>query len=403
MTSTFAPVSLLKSGARRWSGSAICGPVNVTTRTVTPANGCACAVAVGAVDCDAAGVGDEAAGVCVHAANKRLAVARRASGLNLLPPPSNRRHAARLDGIPSRGTDIRRIAVLSSRPVGEGRAIARTAGRALDLLMFLVERGQNGLTARELAQMLGAPRTSVADLLKVLENRGFVAPTAEGHGWRLDFRVAQLGNAYLHEFSAREVGRAAMRELSRRTSLTTQMAVLDHSDIVYIERQDSSRRLGEPHVITDIGSRLPAYCTSLGKAMLAFLPDDEIDRLYGAGPLLPRTKNTITTVARLKSELAAIRRRGPCVDPEGATEGVGCVRGPRLRARGRAEAAISGAGLRAGLASSEVGTPGRAVARTASPGSSARRGARPVPKVRRAKVGRRKAALVRRRRVRGAA
>src|SRR5713226_3068844 len=183
MTCTFAPVSLLKSGARRWSGSAICGPVNVTIRMVVPANGCVgAAVAVAA---DAAGVGDEAAGVCVHAANKRLAVARRASGLNFIPPPPNRWHAARPDGIPSSPTDIRRAVVVSSRAVGEGRAIARTAGRALDLLMFLVEQGQNGLTARELAQMLGAPRTSVADLLKVLENRGFVAPTAEGHGWRL--------------------------------------------------------------------------------------------------------------------------------------------------------------------------------------------------------------------------
>src|SRR5256885_5472255 len=129
------------------------------------------------------------------------------------------------DGIPSTQTDIRHAAVLSSRLVGEGRAIARTAGRALDLLMFLVERGQNGLTARELARLLGAPRTSVADLLKVLEGRGFVAPTAEGHGWRLDFRVAQLGNADPHGFPVREAGRPAMPDLSRRTGLTTQIAV----------------------------------------------------------------------------------------------------------------------------------------------------------------------------------
>src|SRR6266513_1136922 len=266
--------------------------------------------------------------------------------------PDSIRGCCSCDGIPSTRTDIRRRPVLSSRLVGEGRAIARTAGRALDLLMFLVERGQNGLTARELAQRLGAPRTSVADLLKVLEGRGFVAPTAEGHGWRLDFRVAQLGNAYLHEFSVREVGRAAMRELSRRTGLTTQMAVLDHTDIVYIERQDASRRRSEPHVVTDIGSRLPAYCTSLGKAMLAFLPDDEIDRLYDSpAELASRTKNTITSLARLKSELAAIRL----------------------------------AGLSAGMPIATIESLGRTVARTASQVSGTRGGSRTISKVKAAK------------------
>src|SRR3982074_2344614 len=215
--------------------------------------------------------------------------------------PTRSRGCCAGGGIPSRRTDIRQGRVLSSRAVAEVRAIARTAGRALDLLMFLVERGQNGLTARELSQLLDAPRTSVPCLLSVLQERGFVAPTAGGYGWRLDFRVAQLGNAYLHEFSVREVGRTAMRELSRRTGLTTQMAVLDHTDIVYIERQDASRHRSEPHVVTDIGSRRPAYCTSLGKAMLAFLPEDELDRLYDSpGALAPRTKATITTLPRLR-------------------------------------------------------------------------------------------------------
>ena len=286
--------------------------------------------------------------------------------------------------------------------MGEERAIARTAGRALDVLMLLVERGQHGLTARELSDRLSAPRTSVADLLKVLQHRGFVAPTVDGHGWRLDFRVAQLGNAYLHEFSVREIGRTAMRELSRRTGLTTQMAVLDHGDIVYIERQDASRRVSEPHVISDIGSRLPAYCTSLGKAMLAFLPDDEIDHLYGTpGVLVSRTKNTITTVARLKSELSTIRRRGFAVDLEETTEGVVCVGSPILGADGRPEAAISVAGLRAGLPASEIENLGRTVARTAGQVSSARGGARAMPRVSRIRT--RARALRRRRRVRGAA
>ena len=270
--------------------------------------------------------------------------------------------------------------------MAEARAIARTAGRALDLLLLLVDRGQHGLTARELSERLGAPRTSVADLLKVLERRGFVAPTADGHAWRLDFRVAQLGNAYLHEFSVREIGRTAMRELSRRTGLTTQMAVLDHSDIVYIERQDASRRRSEPHVATDIGSRLPAHCTSLGKAMLAFVPDDELERLYGSAQLAARTRNTLTTLARLRSDLAQVRRRGFAVDLEETTEGIVCIGSPILGADGRPEAAISLAGLRAGLTPNEIESLGRTVARAAGQVSSVRGGTvRPLPRQRAAK------------------
>jgi IclR family acetate operon transcriptional repressor len=269
---------------------------------------------------------------------------------------------------------------------------------------LLVERGQNGLTARELADILGAPRTSVSDLLKVLADRGFVAPTAEGHGWRLDFRVAQLGNAYLHEFSVREVGRTAMRELSRRTGLTTQMAVLDHTDIVYIERQDASRRRIEPHVVTDIGSRLPAYCTSLGKAMLAFLPVDEVERLYDSPTQLPaRTRNTITTLARLKTELAAIRRRGYAVDQGETLEGIVCIGSPILGADGRPEAAISLAGLSAGMPAAAIESLGRTVARTASQVSGTRGGSRTIPKLLRAKKPRPVLAPHRKRRVRGAA
>src|SRR5882672_10720457 len=319
--------------------------------------------------------------------------------------PTRSRGCSAPHGIPSRRTDIRMRRVLSSCAVGEGRAIARTAGRALDVLMFLVERGQNGLTARELSELLSAPRTSVADLLRVLQDRGFVAPTGDGYGWRLDFRVAQLGNAYLHEFSVREVGRTAMRELSRRTGFTTQMAVFEHGDIVYIERQDASRTRIEPHVVTDIGSRLPAYCTSLGKAMLAFLPDDEIDRLYASpAELPPRTKNTITTLVRLKSELAAIRRRGYAVDQEETTEGIVCIGSPILGADGRPEAAISLAGLSAGMPAATIESLGRTVARTASQVSGTRGGARAIPKVKRAKARpRRGPAVHRRRRVRGAA
>jgi DNA-binding IclR family transcriptional regulator len=259
------------------------------------------------------------------------------------------------------------------------REIARTAGRALDLLTLLVEGGQHGLSARELAELLAAPRTSVSDVLKVLASRGFVAPTSDGRGWRLDSRVLQLGNAYLHEFSVREVGRPVMRELSRRSGLTCQMAVLEGKDVVYIERQDARAiaeeyRRSEPRLVTDLGSRLPAYCTSLGKAILAALPDEEVDRLYASSQLPARTKNTITSLAKLKTELAAIRRRGFAIDNEEATDGIVCVGGAIVGSDRRPEAAISLAGLRSRLSAERIETFGRMVARATAQVSSARGG-----------------------------
>ena len=284
--------------------------------------------------------------------------------------------------------------------MAERREIARTAGRALDLLTLLVDRGQHGLTARELSELLGAPRTSVGDLLKVLATRGFVGPTADGRGWRLDSRVLQLGNAYLHEFSVREVGRSAMRELSRRSGLTSQMAVLEEKEVVYIERQDARLTTeeytrSEPRLVTDLGSRLPAYCTSLGKAMLAALPEEEIDRLYAPpAQLVPRTKNTITSLARLKTELAAIRRRGYAVDNEEATDGIVCIGSAIIGSDGRPEAAISLAGLRGRLSAETIESLGRMVGRAAAHISSARGGVvRRLPAVRGgARRGRRSAA-----------
>jgi IclR family acetate operon transcriptional repressor len=139
--------------------------------------------------------------------------------------------------------------------------------------------------------------------------------------------------------------------------------------------------------------------------MLAYLPDDEVDRLYdSAGAFSPRTKNTITSLARLKSELAAIRRRGWAVDLEETTEGVVCIGSPILGADGRPEAAISLAGLSAGMPAATVESLGRTVARTASLVSGTRGGSRAVPKITRAKARpRRRSVVTRRRRVRGAA
>jgi DNA-binding IclR family transcriptional regulator len=262
----------------------------------------------------------------------------------------------------------------------KGREIARTAARAIDVLLLLAESGAIGLTPREIATRLRAPRTSVADVLKVLRSRRFVSPSVDGGRWRLDFRALQIANAYLHQFPLRDAARPWMRDLANETQLPCQMAVLHHTEVVYIERQDPSVR-SDLRVVTDLGSRLPAHCTSLGKAMLAQLSNEEVDELYSGVTTWPtRTKNSITSLVRLREELNGVRRRGYALDGEEAIAGLACAGAAVLGADQRPEAAISLVGLRSQLSPARLESLGALVARAAAEISAAR-GATSLPTV----------------------
>ena len=265
------------------------------------------------------------------------------------------------------------------------REIARTAARAVDVLLLLAESGAIGLTPREIATRLHAPRTSVADVLKVLRVRRFVSPSVDGGRWRLDFRALQLGNAYLHQFPLRDAARARMRDLANDTQLPCQMAVLHHTEVVYIERQDPTRR-SDLRVVTDLGSRLPAHCTSLGKAMLAQLPNEEIEELYAGVASWPtRTKHSVTSLAGLREELSAVRRRGYALDVEEAIGGLACAGAAILGVDQRPEAAISLVGLRSQLTPARLEALGALVARAAAQISAARGATTPLASSHRAR------------------
>ena len=122
--------------------------------------------------------------------------------------------------------------------------------------------------------------------------------------------------------------------LAARTGLAVQLAVLDRTEVVYLERVlvDGYR------LPTRQGGRMPAYCTGLGKAMLAF--DDAAAEVVLRSELPRRTRNTITEPEVLRSNLAEVRASGVALDHKESYEGLGCVAAP-IRNSGRAIAAVS--------------------------------------------------------------
>jgi len=135
--------------------------------------------------------------------------------------------------------------------------------------------------------------------------------------YRLGMRVTDLGMSALNSTGLRRHSRQHLEELRQRTSYTSNLSVLDGEDILYIDRARSFRR-GQSKIDLGLrpGSRLPAYCTAMGKLLLAHLPEDELDELLSEMKLTKRAPNTITSKRALRDELDEVAGAGLAVGNE---------------------------------------------------------------------------------------
>lgn len=207
--------------------------------------------------------------------------------------------------------------------------------RALQLLdVFTGDQPTLGVS--DIGRRAGIPTSTVHRLLSHLVQGEFVAK--DGSSYRLADRLFELGNQVGHSRpqGLRDLAAPYLGELFGATRLTTHLAVLDGPQVVIVDKVVG---LSTYPARTDIGGRYPAFCTSLGKAMLAFAPDAEIRSTIAAG-MPRRTRHTLTSPAALLQELAQVRTTRLAYDREEATLGQTCVAAPILR-DGRAAGAIS--------------------------------------------------------------
>jgi len=213
-----------------------------------------------------------------------------------------------------------------------------TLDKGLRVLETLGREGAEcGLTLTELARLLGMHRTTLFRFLATLRARGYIDRDPDSDRYRLGLQVVALAGGLLSRLDSRQIARDPLRELCARTQELVHLAVLDNDEVVTIERFEGKQPLG---LQTGIGARRPAYCTASGKAILAHLPGDELDRIL-AGGLPAVTNRTITSVGALREELATTRARGFAIDDEERIEGVRCVAAAVLGFEERVQAAVS--------------------------------------------------------------
>ena len=213
----------------------------------------------------------------------------------------------------------------------------RTFDKGLTVLEGLAEIGRQGTTTVELGRRLGIHRTTVHRFLQTLARRGYAEQISDSDRYRVGLRVLGLASSTMAGLTVRDVAMPLLEALNHETNETVHLVMLDRGDVVTIDRIEAEHPVA---LRTYIGARRPAYCSAAGKAMLAYMPLEQVDRILARGMPL-RTQNTITDPARLKAELWEVTQRGYALDDEENLEGVRCAAAPVFNLEGRLSGGIS--------------------------------------------------------------
>lgn len=198
----------------------------------------------------------------------------------------------------------------------------RAVERALSLLRVFLDHDSD-LSATDLSQALHLDLSTTFRMLVTLQAQGFIEQNPASGKYRLGVTCLELGSRFLRSNDIRQRALPAMDALRHRFGETVHLTILDGTEVVYLEKLAGLHPIG--FMSSRVGGRAPAHCTGVGKALLAYLPDDELRRRFPSPTLTRYTPHTITDLDQLRAELAQVRRQGYAVDRQEHEEGVKCV------------------------------------------------------------------------------
>lgn len=194
------------------------------------------------------------------------------------------------------------------------------------------DEGDRSLSLVDISSRAHLPKSTVHRLAEQLRAVGWLE--RDHAGYRVGMRMFELGGLALQHNRLRDIAFPYLLSLATKTGLCVQLGVLDGLDVVYLERV----LVGDYTLPTRLGGRMPAHCTALGKAMLAY--DEATADAVLASELPRRTDNTITTADALRDNLVEVRQAGVAFDLGEACDDLVCVAAP-IRNSGRAIGALS--------------------------------------------------------------
>lgn len=205
-------------------------------------------------------------------------------------------------------------------------------------LLHALGRTPSGAALAQLSRETGLHKSTARRILLSLVAAGFVRQAPPDDHYRLGTALPYLGDAArLHLFDG-NVAHSILRTLRDQTNETVHLGIPDRFELVYVDKIESQQSL---QVASRVGARTPLYCTGLGKAYLAHMPEGWVAEYLAAVELVARTPNTITDLTALLADLAKTRKRGWSVDDVENEADVRCIGAPVLDGSGTVVAAVS--------------------------------------------------------------
>ncbi|GAB4531045.1 MAG: IclR family transcriptional regulator [Roseibium sp.] len=217
-------------------------------------------------------------------------------------------------------------------PTGDG-----TVGKALEVLDMVAARGRP-VRFSELLSESRHPKATLYRLLQTLVSQGMLAYDGTRQTYSLGIRLVRLAHAAWAQSSIAPIARPFVSALSEKLGETVHLAQLDGGQVLYVDKRNASKAVD---MFSQAGKVGPAYCTGVGKALLAFLEPGELTRAIARQSFHRHTPATLVTEAGLRAELETIRRDGIAYDREEHEPGIVCIAAPVLTSNGRPAGALS--------------------------------------------------------------
>lgn len=208
--------------------------------------------------------------------------------------------------------------------------------RCLQVLEILA-RDHQSLSLNEIAEAISVAKSSAHRFVSTLAAAGFVEREETTRRYHLAGKALWVGAGYLRYSPTYRAGYAAIDRLAHSASTMAHLGVWDTDTVLYL---DTTGPLRSALLVTDVGERRPVHCTALGKELLAYRPDADLERIFARG-CERYTEKTITTIASMRKNLTRIRQRGYALDDEEGFRGLRCVASPIRDSSGEVVAALS--------------------------------------------------------------